>query len=165
MGRVTVSAEDQELHRLLAKAIELAAFYHGGTADKGGNPYIEHPMRVAARCKTLKGKIVAWIHDTLEDTDCTVKILREHGFPTDILHSLDCVTKRYGEEYEDFILRAYYDEIAREEVKPADIKDNMDWSRLPPNPTNADFERVKKYTKALAFLEGKITKEEYLNAA
>lgn len=163
MGRIIVPADTQELYNMLAKAIEISAFWHGGTTDKGGNPYIEHPMRVAMRCKTINGKIVAWMHDVPEDTKCTFKMLKSYGFTTEILHSLDCVTKRYGEDYEDFILRAYEDTIAREEVKPADIKDNLDWSRLPPNPTDKDFERVKKYTKALAFLEGKITKEEYLS--
>ena len=67
--------------------------------------------------------------------------------------AVDALTERKGEPYEAFVQRAVGDPIARV-VKVADIRDNMDLSRIP-NPTEKDHARLDKYRRALAILEEK----------
>ena len=65
---------------MLEKALILAAKAHTGQVDKGGAPYILHPIRVMLACEGEKEKIVALLHDTLEDTALTAADLRRAGF-------------------------------------------------------------------------------------
>ncbi len=58
------------------------------------------------RVHTEDEKIVAILHDVLEDTPWTAEKLQQCGFPPHILQALDCVTKRHGERYEDFVTRS-----------------------------------------------------------
>lgn len=53
---------------LLAHAIALASEAHQHQKDKLGEPYILHPIRVMMRCDTDEERIVAILHDVLEDT-------------------------------------------------------------------------------------------------
>lgn len=159
MGYISIDEEDERLYNLYAKAIEIAAHYHKGALDKGGNPYIEHPMRVSNRCCSIKEKIVAWLHDVVEDTECTLDELRELGFPNEILTAVNAITRvsnrKQNEQYAHFIVRCKHNEIARE-VKIADIKDNLDLSRLQYELSEKNIERMKKYCTALAYLEDRI---------
>ena len=141
---------------MLNKAIEIAAKAHAGQVDKGGKPYIMHPLRVLLNfCETESEavKICAILHDVVEDTDVTFEVLRAEGFSEEIITALDCLTKRSGESYEDFISRILTNEIACK-VKHGDLADNMDLTRIP-NPTEKDKERVKKYREAIRFLSSK----------
>jgi len=135
---------------MLNKAIEIAAKAHSGQADKGGNPYILHPLRVMLNfCESENEpvKICAVLHDVIEDTYITFNDLRAEGFSEEIITALDCLTKREGENYDDFISRVLTDKIACI-VKIGDLSDNMDLKRIP-NPTVKDEERVKKYREAI----------------
>ena len=134
---------------MLDKAIKIAAKAHIGQVDKGGNPYILHPLRVMMNfcgSENEAVKICAVLHDVAEDTDITLDDLRAEGFSEDILSALDCLTKRDGESYDKFISRLLTDEIACK-VKKGDLADNMDLTRIK-NPTEKDKARVKKYRKA-----------------
>ncbi len=91
-------------------------------------------------------RIVAVLHDVIEDTKVTVDELRREGFPDEILDALACVTKRQGEDYEDFVARAATNPIARR-VKLADLEDNMDVRRLGAV-TERDAKRLTKYLRA-----------------
>ena len=51
----------------------------------------------------------------------------------------------------DYIQRLKHNPTAKA-VKLADLKDNMDMSRIK-NPTEMDFKRLEKYKKAKAILE------------
>ena len=64
----------------LEKAIELAARHHAGQLDKGGMPYILHPLAVMMAVDDQRAKIVAVLHDALEDTALTEADLRGAGF-------------------------------------------------------------------------------------
>lgn len=97
-------------------------------------------------------KIVAILHDVVEDTDWTFERLTQEGFPGEVIEALKCVTKREGEEYEDFVKRSASNKIARN-VKLADLEHNMDARRLS-NVTEKDVERLKKYVRAWRFLKG-----------
>lgn len=96
-------------------------------------------------------QIVAVLHDVVEDTDWTLEGLRDKGFPEDVLKAINAVTRGPSESYMDFIRRVGQNEVGRK-VKMADLEDNLDLSRIK-EPTEKDYKRLKKYRKALEFLE------------
>jgi (p)ppGpp synthase/HD superfamily hydrolase len=136
----------------LERAIVIAAEGHAGINDKGGAPYILHPLRMMLNLSTTDGRIVAVLHDVCEDCpDWTFDRLRVEGFPDHIIAALDSVTKRDGEDYEAFARRAAANPIGRR-VKLADLKDNCDLSRIS-KPTAKDHERIEKYRRAIQMIE------------
>ena len=62
------------------------------------------------------------------------------------MSTLEALTKRENESYDDFINRVIENKTACN-VKLADLCDNMDLSRII-NPTQEDYQRVEKYRKA-----------------
>lgn len=114
---------------LLNKAIAIATEAHKGQKDKAGADYIGHPLRVAARLQDEKEKIVAVLHDTIEDTFVTADYLFEQGFPQEIIDGVLAVTRKEDESYEDFVRRAALNPLGRA-VKMTDLEDNMDIRRL-----------------------------------
>lgn len=134
----------------LERAIAIATDAHAGQQDKAGAPYITHPLRVS-RGLTGEAKIVAVLHDILEDTPWTLEQLRAEGFGPAVLSGVDALTRRPGEDYFDLVKRAAADPIGRV-VKRADLADNMDVSRLG-EMTETDETRLKKYRSALAILD------------
>lgn len=140
-----------KLDQLLELAIKVATQAHKGQLDKGGNPYILHPQAVAAALDSTENKIVAYLHDVVEDTEITLEDLKEMGFTYRIVNSIRILTKSKDISYEDYLKSVKKDSNAWH-VKMADIKHNMDISRIP-EPTAKDFARIEKYKKALTFLE------------
>ena len=134
----------------LEKAISIAAQAHEGQLDKAGAPYILHPLRVMLKMTTDQARIVAVLHDLIEDTDWTIERLVQEGFDPAIRAAVDCLTKREGEGYEAFIQRVQLNPLAVK-VKIADLEDNMDGSRLK-EVTEADEKRISKYKNALQVL-------------
>lgn len=135
----------------LERAIALATKAHAGQFDKGGADYILHPLRVMGRVWTPEQRIVAVLHDVLEDTDTTLSDLARAGFPLKILAALLALSRRDGERYEDFVIRLGGDPLARQ-VKLADLADNSDLSRIP-SPGPADHARLIRYRDASAYLQ------------
>jgi len=136
---------------LLEKAISIAVNAHKGQVDKGGNPYILHPLSVMMNVHTIEEKIVAVLHDLIEDTDWTFDRLRSEGFPEDIISGIDGVTRRENESRKDFIKRASENPLSKS-VKREDLKQNLDLTRIP-CPTEEDFRRIKMYEKELIILK------------
>ena len=132
-------------------AIALARRAHRGQADKAGAPYISHPLRVMNALQDPDARVVAVLHDVIEDTPIDDKELARLGYSPHIIEAVLAVTRREGESYEDFVARAALNPIARQ-VKIADLEDNMDLSRIA-NPTPKDFARLEKYKRAMAFLK------------
>ncbi|WP_434751572.1 GTP pyrophosphokinase [Paenibacillus amylolyticus] len=132
-------------------AISIALQAHKGQIDKGGHPYILHPLAVMNRVETMEEKIVAVLHDVIEDTDVTIEALREYGFSEEILTAIRLLTRSKEDTYEQFIEKTLMNPIARN-VKIADIKENMNISRIK-NPTEHDYNRLEKYKKAVERLE------------
>ena len=130
----------------LEKAISLAAEAHNGQKDKNGAPYILHPLRVMARVQSDTEKIAAVLHDTIEDTDCTIEKLREKGYSEQVLEAIDCLTKRDGEDYDKYLNRSMSNPIAQK-VKIADLEDNMDIRRFDVL-KEEDLKRLNKYLRA-----------------
>lgn len=135
----------------LEDAILLAVEAHRGQTEKGGNPYILHPLRVMFRLESETDRIVGVLHDVIEDTRYTLQDLRSIGYPEPLLQALDCLTRRETETYEEFITRIRANPLARR-VKLADLEDNMDVRRLP-GLTDKDAERLKKYLNAWTLLK------------
>ena len=131
---------------MLNKAIQIAVKAHEGQVDKGGNPYILHPLRVMLSCNSEIERICAVLHDVVEDTPVTFEEIREQGFSDEIVNALGCLTRHKGESYDDFIRRVLKNKIACS-VKLADLADNMDLTRIS-SPTDKDERRIKKYKKA-----------------
>lgn len=137
---------------LLEKAFQIAAKAHEGQVDKAGAAYIFHPIRVSNRCKTDDERIVALLHDTIEDTNITPEYLLSEGFPRNIVDAILSVTRNEEESYEDFVKRSYLNPIGRQ-VKIHDLEDNMDITRLE-QITEKDLSRLNKYLKAYRYLIG-----------
>lgn len=138
------------MNKLLEKAIIIATKAHDGQADKAGVHYILHPIRVSNRCRTDEERIVAILHDTIEDTDVTPDYLLSEGFPKNIVEAVLSVTRNEGESYEDFVIRSKQNPIGRQ-VKIHDLEDNMDITRLR-QLTEKDLKRLNKYLTAYRFL-------------
>lgn len=130
----------------LQRAIEIAIEAHKGQTDKAGKPYILHIFQVMARGKGEDEKITALLHDIVEDTAWTLEKLEAEGFSHKIIAALDCLTKRNGESYDEFIERVKANPLAIK-VKINDLEDNMDIRRLREISDN-DVNRLNKYIKA-----------------
>lgn len=135
----------EETAKLLDKAALICVTKHAGQRDKMGCAYFQHPMRVAMHCTTDVEKIVALLHDTIEDTDVTPDYLLAEGFPREIVDTVLSVTKREGESYEDFVRRASQNHIGRV-VKLRDLEDNLNAVRL----DHFDADMAARYNKYLA---------------
>ena len=134
----------------LERAIAIAATAHAGQVDKGGAPYILHPLKVMLRMTTLEERIVAVLHDVVEDCEISLDDLRKEGFSEEVLTAIQSVTKVPGESYEDFVERAAQNPIGRV-VKLADLEENSDLSRIA-SPSWEDLERIEKYRRAIGRL-------------
>lgn len=135
----------------LERAISVATRAHEGQVDKGGADYILHPLRVMERVHTPEQRIVAVLHDVLEDTPLTLSDLAREGFPLKILAALLALSRRDDESYEAFVVRLGGDPLARE-VKLADLADNSDITRIA-RPGPADLARLVRYQQASAYLQ------------
>lgn len=139
------------LQALLERAIAIAEQQHAGQVDKAGRPYIEHPLRVMNTMSSDAERIVAVLHDVIEDTNLTLNQLAAEGFPGYVLDALDSVTRRAAETYDAFVVRAAKDPIGRR-VKYADLQDNANLARIAA-PTATDLARTEKYRRAMAQLD------------
>ena len=104
------------------EALILAAKAHAGQKRRNGNPYITHCIRVSQEVHGEKEKVVAILHDVLEDTSVTADELLHFG--QEVVDAVVCITHRKGESYADYIARVKENDIATA-VKIADIADNL----------------------------------------
>ena len=143
----------------LERAIAIAAEAHSDKVDKGGNPYFLHPLRVMLAMPDDESRIVAVLHDVVEDHGdiWPLERIRAEGFPETVIVALNLVTHQKpdgdpsDEEYMSYVKRVAANPIGRL-VKLADLKDNCDLSRIS-NPTARDFARIEKYRRAIAVIE------------
>ncbi|MGI6178334.1 MAG: GTP pyrophosphokinase [Eubacterium sp.] len=134
---------------LTRKAMKLCFDAHKGALDKGGFPYVFHPFHVAEQMTDEYSVCVALLHDVFEDTDIPFSTA-EKEFPGEVVDALKCITHKKGEDYFDYIRRVKQNDIAKR-VKLADLRHNMDTSRLDPVDEKA-LQHIDKYTKALRIL-------------
>jgi hypothetical protein len=143
---------------VVEKAKMVAHWFHAGQTDMANKPYVDHLRRVAepfGRFGTDGWPIaqaVAWLHDVVEDTDCTFDDLFELGFNVDILNAVDAITQRKCEPLEDYWLRVRANPIARAVKVKGDIPDNADPMRLEHLPPHLQEKLTKKYQRAMEVL-------------
>lgn len=125
-----------------AVSLLIAAEYHGGTLNKhDGSLYILHPIRVAKHAAVLAVahgqdpvvcESVGYLHDAVEDTTLSFEVLMGRLMEGDvdpmtaklIVDGVDAMTKRSGEQLEDYYARVKRNPVARI-VKISDMTDNF----------------------------------------
>ena len=130
----------------LERAIEIAVHNHKGQKQRNGQPYILHPLRLMLNVDTDDAKIVAVLHDVVEDTSYTFADLEKDGFSKDVLAALKLLTHDKDEPYEPYVEKIAQNPLAKK-VKLADLRDNMDVTRLD-KLEEKDTKRLEKYHKA-----------------
>ncbi len=131
---------------MLSAAMKIATSAHAGQVDKAGQPYIDHPVRIASMVDGTDAKVVALLHDVVEDSTVTLADLGE-VFPPRIVAAVDSVTRRSGETYFEFISRAAADPLGKV-VKRADVEDHLG----PGHERAIPATLIKRYRKALTLL-------------
>ena len=131
-------------------ALELAVEKHKNQTDKAGNPYILHPLHVMENVNSKEGKIIAILHDIIEDTDVTEDYLLKIGLSKRIVDAVVALTRSKDIDYQEYIKNLGSNPLAKE-VKLADLEHNMDLKRLP-TLEEKDLERNRKYQIAYHYL-------------
>ena len=121
----------------MRKAYEFAAEAHSAQRRKSGEPYIMHPIAVAAivaeELELGENPVIsAFLHDVVEDTDYTIEDIRER-FGDDVAFLVDTVTKRKKDSYQHSkqvdnyrqILESVHYDIRALLIKLADRLHNM----------------------------------------
>ena len=105
------------------KALFIMLNAHKGQKDKGGHPYLLHPLRVSMATKSKRTKVVALLHDVLEDSN-KHEINDFNFLDEEQEEALLLLTHNDSYEYFEYIKRIKQNKISRE-VKLMDLKDNM----------------------------------------
>lgn len=105
------------------EALKFIAKKHAGQKRRNGNPYIIHPIRVSQEVHSDTEKVVALLHDVVEDTETTVEEISQ-VFGHEVALAVEALTHRDDEPWLDYISRVKKNPIALV-VKIADISDNL----------------------------------------
>lgn len=123
---------------------------HKGQVDKGNIDYFSgHIQTVVNTVTTNNEKIVAYLHDSIEDTNLDLNSLN-NIFGNEIIEAISTITKDKKTNYIKYIKSVKSNKLAKA-VKIADLKNNSDLSRLS-TVTEKDLQRIEKYKKALNIL-------------
>jgi (p)ppGpp synthase/HD superfamily hydrolase len=161
-GKELPADAGENLAVLFVRALERACEVHLDQVDKAGAPYLLHPLRMMLRMDTIEEKMVALLHDVVEDSPkespVTLEDLRRDGFSEAVVTAVDCLTKREEnknrtDHYDLYLEKIKGNELARE-VKLADLEDNLKLDRLK-EITPSDIERLNKYKRAHKYLNEK----------
>lgn len=134
----------KESDNLIFKALEIVTTLFENDVDKGGLPYMLHLIYVYKHVYSVQEKVVALLHDVVEDKDVSGDDLLEIGFPKKIVDDVLVLTRVKPTSYDDYIEKILK-HASREalNVKAADLENNIDLSRIK-NPTVKDYQRVEK---------------------
>lgn len=119
------------------EALKFIAKAHAGQKRRNGNPYIIHPIRVSQEVKSDVEKVVALLHDVLEDTKTDYATILA-TFGPEAAGAVEALTHRKDEPYMDYLARVKANPIALT-VKIADIADNLGDS-----PSDTAIEKMSK---------------------
>lgn len=141
----------------LNAAIHVATVVHKGQYDRGGKPYILHPLHLMNQLMfdpVLAA--IAVLHDVIEDSDYTIDYFIEAGYDPRIVEALELLTHDLEDSYQEYLekIATNYDAIR---VKRKDLQHNSDITRLK-GVREKDLVRTKKYHEAFLFL-GKAKKK------
>lgn len=138
---------------VVEKARMVAHWFHAGQTDMANKPYVDHLQRVAYPFGGWPtAQAVAWLHDVVEDTPCTLADLYEFGFSAEIVLAVDAITQRKGESLEVYWDRVKANPLARAVKVKGDIPDNADPMRLEHLPPHLQEKLTKKYQRAMEVL-------------
>jgi (p)ppGpp synthase/HD superfamily hydrolase len=132
---------------MLDKMLVLVTNAHAGQFDRGGNPYILHPLKVMHYLKTTDEELmcIALGHDVIEDTSVTYQDLRNAGMTPRIIEGIRALTKQPGQTHEEYKQGVFANHDAMV-VKSADLRHNTDIRRLKSlTVTEKDIARMTKY--------------------
>ena len=138
---------------MLDTMLTLAVNGHAGQFDRGGNPYILHPLKVMHYLKSDDEELqcIAIGHDLIEDTKVTYKELADAGISARVISGIKSLTKLPDETYDEYKVRVFENRDAML-VKVADLRHNTDIRRLN-GVTQKDIERTAKYYEFYAQLQ------------
>jgi (p)ppGpp synthase/HD superfamily hydrolase len=130
---------------MLDKMLVIATNAHHGQFDRGGNPYILHPLKVMHYLKSDDEELMCMAlgHDVIEDTKVTYAELREAGISERVIAGIRALTKQPGQTYEEYKDGVFIN-IDAMRVKMADLRHNTDIRRLK-GVTQKDLDRIEKY--------------------
>jgi len=130
---------------MLGKMLVLATNKHAGQFDRGGAPYILHPLKVMHYLKSTDEELmcIALGHDMIEDTDATYQELRDAGMSERVIAGITALTKIPGETYEEYKAKVFAN-IDAMLVKKEDLRHNTDVRRLK-GVSEKDIARMTKY--------------------
>lgn len=133
----------------------LSRLAHRGQTDKAGNPYWQHPARVAESLRRRSPVrshrrldqmlAVAYLHDVLEDTWVRDKHMRWLGLSDEVRAAVVDMTRIKGEARDTYLKRVRKNPLAKP-VKLADIEDNSNPERLAMLDKVTRDRLVRKYT-------------------
>ena len=138
------------------KAALIAYNAHKDQSDKGGYPYIMHPIHIAEQMETEDETIAALLHDVIEDTDIGFDYLKKEGFSDTVINCLKIPTKDPNEDYMDYIRKIKKTGGIALKIKKADMAHNMIAERISKK-IQSDESRMEKYRAAFDILNGQNT--------
>ena len=144
---------------MLGKMLVIATNAHGGQFDRGGNPYILHPLKVMHYLKTDDEELmcIALGHDVIEDTDVTYQDLMDAGMSNRVIDGIKSLTKMPGQTYAEYKQAVFANNDAMI-VKSADLRHNTDIRRLK-GVTEKDIERTAKYHTFYLEIQSKLSNQ------
>ena len=146
---LTVKRKEQKMKKgeMLATMLVIATNAHAGQFDKGGAPYILHPLKVMHYLKSTDEELqcIALGHDVIEDTKVTYKDLAEAGISERVMDGIRALTKLPGQTLDEYKAGVFANKDAMR-VKMADLRHNSDIRRLK-GVSEKDLERMAKYQR------------------
>lgn len=130
---------------MLGKMLVIATNAHAGQFDRGGKPYILHPLKVMHYLKTDDEELmcIALGHDVIEDTNVTYKELRDAEISERVIAGIRALTKLPGQTLEEY-KESVFSNVDAMRVKMSDLRHNTDIRRLK-GVTDKDIARMVKY--------------------
>lgn len=135
----------------LERAISIALDAHEGETDKADKTYIRHPLRLMQQMDTEQERIVAVLHDVIEDSEYEPSEIGEM-FGNEIRNAVEALTKPDEVDYLDEYIPDIASNSLATKVKKADLRDNLDLTRLS-ELNNQMIDNIRKYHKSLEYLE------------
>lgn len=152
----STASTELQLYMLRKRAQHLAAIVHEGQVDAAGKPYIQHPMRVAAKATNLVDFCIRILHDVVEDgkeLGITLDFLRDVlQFPEIIVDGVDAISRREGETYAQYVIKRLTLDWQACKAKLDDNIDNSNVVRFD-NPSVSDLMRCKMYLERAQYLK------------
>lgn len=144
---------------MLGKMLLLATNAHAGQFDRGGAPYILHPLKVMHYLKSDDEELqcIALGHDVIEDTNTTFTNLIDAGISPRVVSGIRALTKQKGESYDEYKEKVFSNKDAMK-VKLADLRHNTDIRRLK-GVSEKDLDRMAKYQRFYLEIQNKLREE------